>query len=80
MHALREMARLTAAALAELAHFGEHWRVILSEDNSMLVRSLSKRGYHDVLKRRVPLYRLSALGRDGLRNSPQGKEKKGHRG
>ncbi len=30
----------------------------------MLVRSLAKRGYLDVLKRRVPLYRPSDLGRE----------------
>ena len=35
--------------------------VILADDNAMLVRSLAKRGYLDVLKRRVPLYRVSAL-------------------
>ena len=61
-----------AAALAKLARFGKHWRGILSEDNSMLGRSLAKRGYPDALKRRVPLYRLSTLGREGLRISPQG--------
>ena len=67
------MARLTAAALSR---FGEHWRIILSEDNTMMGWSLAKRGYLDVLKRRVPLYRLNALGRAGLRISPQGGEKR----
>ena len=36
-------------------------------ENAMLVRSLAKRGYLDVLKRRVPLYRLNDLGRQALR-------------
>jgi hypothetical protein len=79
-HAVRDMARLTAAVLAEPARSGEQWRVILSEDNTMMVRSLAKRGYLDVLKRHVPLFRLSALGREGLHNSPQREGKKGYRG
>ncbi len=33
---------------------------------------LAQRGYLDVLKRRVPLYRLSDLGCEGLHNSRQG--------
>jgi len=33
----------------------------------MLVWELAKRGYLDVLKRRVPLYRLNDLGREALR-------------
>ncbi len=36
---------LTAAEIEELARFDEHWRVILADDNAMLVRSLAKRGY-----------------------------------
>ena len=35
-------------------------------DDAMLVRGLAKRGYLDVLKRRVPLYRLSDLAREAL--------------
>ena len=58
---------LTVAEIAELARFDEHWRVILAADNAMLVRSLAKRGYFDVPKRRVPLYRVSDLGRGALR-------------
>ncbi len=58
---------LTAAEIEELARFDEHWRVILDADDAMLVRSLAKRGYFDVLKRRVPLYRVSDLGRGALR-------------
>ena len=58
---------LTAAEIEELARFDEHWRVILADDNGMLVRSLAKRGCLDVLKRRVPLYRLNDLGREALR-------------
>ncbi len=57
---------LTEEEIAELARFDEHWRVCLAGDNAMLVRSLAKRGYLDVLKRRVPLYRLSDLGREAL--------------
>ena len=33
---------------------------------SSLVRSLAKRGYLDVLKRRVPLYRLNDLARAAI--------------
>ena len=54
---------LTAAEIEVLARFDEHWRVILAADDAMLVRSLAKRGYLDVLKRRVPLFRVSDLGR-----------------
>ena len=57
---------LTAAEIEELARFDEHWRVILAADNAMLVRSLAKRGYLDVLRRRVPLYRRNHLGREGM--------------
>ena len=57
---------LTALEIAQLARFDEHWRVILAGDNSMLAGNLAKRGYLDVLKRRVPLYRLSDLGREAL--------------
>ena len=57
---------LTAPEIKQLARFDEHWRVILAGDNFMLVRSLAKRGYLDVLKRRVPLYRLNDLGREVL--------------
>ena len=39
---------------------------ILATDNAMLVRSMAKRGYLDVLKRRVPLFRLNDLGREAL--------------
>ncbi len=58
---------LTAVEIEELARFDEHWRVILADDDGMLVRCLAKRGYLDVLKRRVPLYRLNDLGHEGLR-------------
>jgi len=54
---------LRAEEIAQLARFDEHWRVILAGDNSLLARSLAQRGYLDVLKRRVPLYRLNDLGR-----------------
>lgn len=57
---------LTAAEIEEIARFDEHWRVCLAGDNSLLAGALAKRGYLDVLKRRVPLYRLNDLGREGL--------------
>ncbi len=58
---------LTVVEIEELARWDEHWRVILDADDAMLVRELAKRGYLDVLKRRVPLYRLNDLGREALR-------------
>ncbi len=58
---------LTALEIKQLARFDEHWRVTLAGDNSLLVSSLAQRGFFDVLKRRVPLYRLSDLGREALR-------------
>ncbi len=56
----------TDAELEQLARFDEHWRVILGEDDPVLVWGLAKSGYLDVLKRRVALYRLSPLGRERL--------------
>ena len=58
---------LTAAEIGQLARFDDHWRVILATDDPLLVQGLAKRGYLDVLKRRVPLYRLSAGARKVLR-------------
>ncbi len=55
---------LTALEIAQLARFDEHWRVLLAGDNRLLAQALAKRGHLDVLKRRVPLYRLSNLGRE----------------
>jgi len=57
---------LTAPEIEQLARFDEHWRVTLAGDNRLLVLDLAKRGYLDVLKRRVPLYRLSDLGREAI--------------
>ena len=57
---------LTALEIEQLARFDEHWRVTLAGDNRLLVSSLAQRGYLDVLKRRVPLYRLSDLGREAI--------------
>jgi hypothetical protein len=57
---------LLAEEVVQLARFDEHWRVCLAGDNRLLVSSLAKRGYLDVLKRRVPLYRLSDLGREAI--------------
>ena len=39
-------------------------------DNAMLVRSLAKRGYLDVLRRRVPLNRLRTLPMETLKLRP----------
>ena len=57
---------LTALEIAQLARFDEHWRVILAGDNRLLARALAQRGYLDVLKRRVPVYRLNDLERETL--------------
>ncbi len=57
---------LTALENDQLARFDEHWRVTLADDNRLLAQALAKRGYLDVLKRRVPLYRLSELGREAI--------------
>ena len=59
---------LTAVEIEQLARFDEHWRVCLAGDNSLLAGALAKRGYLEVLKRRVPLYRLSPTGREALRS------------
>ena len=56
---------LTAAEIEQLTSFGD-WRPIRAGDDAELVRSLAKRGYLDVLKRRVPLYRLNDLSREVL--------------
>jgi len=57
---------VTAVEIEQLARFDEHWRVLLAGDNRLLAQALAKRGFLDVLKRRVPLYRLSDLGREAL--------------
>ena len=57
---------LTALEIEQLARFDEHWRVTLAGDNRLLASSLAQRGYLDVLRRRVPLYRLSDLGRQAI--------------
>ena len=59
---------LSAADIEQLVRFDEHWRVILADDNAMLVKALAMRGYFEVLKRRVPLYRLSPTGHEALRH------------
>ena len=40
--------------------------VLLASDNRLLAQALAKRGYLDVLRRRVPLYRLNDLGREAI--------------
>ncbi len=64
---MSETPSLLAEEIAQLARFDEHWRVLLAGDNRLLAQALAQRGYLDVLKRRVPLYRLSNLGREALR-------------
>ncbi len=63
---MSEAPSLLAEEIAQLARFDEHWRVLLAGDNRLLAQALAKRGYLDVLQRRVPLYRLSDLGREAL--------------
>ncbi len=53
--------------IEQLARFDEHWRVILAADNRLLALDLAQRGYLDMLKRRVPLYRLNDRGGEALR-------------
>ncbi len=60
------IAILTAVEIEQLARFDEHWRVTLAGDNRLLAQALAQRGYLDVLKRRVPLYRLTDLGRQAI--------------
>ncbi len=57
---------LTALEIEQLARFDGHWRVTLAGDDPLLVRSLAKRGYLEVLKRRQPLYWLNDLGRQAI--------------
>ena len=63
---------LTALEIEQLERFDEHWRVTLAGDNRLLASSLAQRGYFDVLKRRVPLYRLSDLGREVIVAAAEG--------
>ena len=63
---------LTALENEQLARFDGHWRVCLAGDNRLLAGSLAKRGYLDVLKRRVPLYRHSDLGRAAIAAAGEG--------
>jgi hypothetical protein len=57
---------LTVVEIEQLARFDEHWRVCLAGNNRLLAMALAKRGYLDVLKRWMPLYRLNDLGREAL--------------
>ncbi len=63
---MSEIPILTALEIEQLARFDEHWRVVLAGDNRLLAQALATRGYLDVLKRRVPLYRLTDLGRQAI--------------
>ncbi len=64
---MRKTAEISPAEWTQLARFDDHWRVILEDDQPVLVWNLAKGGYLEVLKRRVPLYRLSAKGREILK-------------
>ena len=57
---------LTALEIEQLERFDDHWRVTLAGDNRLLARSLAQHGYLDVLRRRVPLYRLNDLGCEAI--------------
>jgi hypothetical protein len=60
------MSGLAVPELEQLARFDEHWRVVLGDDDPLLVWELRKGGYLEVLKRQPPLFRLSEKGREAL--------------
>ncbi len=64
---MTETSEISPAEWTQLARFGDHWRVVLEDDQPVLVWNLAKGGYLEVLKRRVPLYRVSAKGRETLK-------------
>ena len=64
---MKETSEISPAEWTQLACFNDHWRVILEDDQPVLVWSLAKGGYLEVLKRRAPLFRLSAKGRETLK-------------
>ncbi len=64
---MREASEISPAEWTQLARFDDHWRVVLEDDQPVLVWNLAKGGYLEVLKRRVPLYRLSPTGRETLK-------------
>ncbi len=57
---MSETTNISPTEWSQLARFDDHWRVVLEGDQPVLVWNLAKSGYLEVLKRRVPLYRLSA--------------------
>jgi hypothetical protein len=61
------MAGLTVAEFGQLARFNEKWRAILLGDDPLVIWELRKRGYLEILKRRIPLFKLSQDGRDALK-------------
>jgi hypothetical protein len=64
------VADLTVPELEQLARFDQHWRVVLEGDDPLVVWELRKGGYLDLLKRRVPLFRLSDQQQAPLRWGP----------
>jgi hypothetical protein len=65
------MSDLSVRELEQLARFDEHWReAVLDGDDPMMVWELSKRDYLEVLRRTVPLFRLSTKGREALPAPP----------
>ena len=60
------MSDLSVPELEQLARFDEHWRVVLADDDPILVWELRKHGYLEALKRQPPLYRLSEKGGEAL--------------
>ncbi len=64
---MKETSGISPAEWTQLARFDDRWRVVLEDDQPVLVWNLVKGGYLEVLKRRAPLYRLSAKGRETLK-------------
>ncbi len=64
---MSETTEISHAEWSQLARFDGHWRVVLEGDQPVLVWNLAKGGYLEVLKRRVPLYRLSTKGYETLK-------------
>lgn len=57
---------ITVRELEQLARFDEHWRIVLEGDDPLVVWELCKRGYLDILRRRVPHLKLSQKGEEAL--------------
>lgn len=64
---MRDTSDISSAEWTQLARFDDLWRVILEDDRPVDVWNLAKGDYLEALKRQVPLYRLSAKGRETLK-------------